>query len=120
MDVQTPSNQERFDQDVVIINEHLVLNTSLKFNMVTDFMEPYAITIKVMGECPFILVHTPVNYDTKRHRLVVSSDAYNDRTWSEESVLDTLHVPMRKFPLCRLPANPVFNNVWTVFSFAYY
>lgn len=40
-----------------------------------------------MDECPFILVHTPVNYDTKRHHPVVSSDAYNTRTWSEESVL---------------------------------
>lgn len=56
MGVQTPDdNQGRFDQDVVITNGHLVLNRSFKFNMVTDLMEPYAITIKVMGEYPFIL-----------------------------------------------------------------
>lgn len=56
--------------------------------MVTDFVELYYINIKIQGECPFILVHTPVNYDTKRHGLIVISDAYNTRTWSEKSVLN--------------------------------
>lgn len=92
MGVQTPEdNQGRFDYDMVIINGHLVLNTSFKFDMVTNFEEPYHITIKVMGECPLILVHTPVNYDTKRHRRVVSPDAYNTRTSSEESVSKMSH-----------------------------
>lgn len=59
--------------------------------MVTDFVELYYINIKIQGECPFILVHTPVNYDTKRHRRVVSPDAYNTRTSSEESVSKMSH-----------------------------
>lgn len=76
MGVQTPDdNQGHLDHDVVIINGHLVLNTS--FQLVTDLVEPYDINIKVMGECSFILVHTSVNYETKRHRLIVSSDANN-------------------------------------------
>lgn len=76
-------NQGRLDHNVVIINGHFLLNPSFKLDMVTDIAEP---NIEVMGECPFILVHTPVNYITKKHGLIVSSDAYNTRTWSEESV----------------------------------
>lgn len=78
MGVQTPDdNQGHLDHDVVIINGHLVLNTSFQLDMVTDLVEPYDINIKVMGECSFILVHTSVNYETKRHPLIVSSDANN-------------------------------------------
>lgn len=83
MGVQTSDdNHGRLDHNVVIINWHLVEN----IDMVTDFMELYNINIKIQGERPFILVHTPVNYDTKRHGLIVISDAYNTRTWSEKSV----------------------------------
>lgn len=97
MVVQTPDyNQGHFDHAVVVINLHQVLKTSFKFDMVTDFVEPYDINIKAMGESAFMLVHTPVNYETKRHRLIVSSDAYNTCTCIilEKSVLKAQ--PLRK------------------------
>lgn len=76
-----------------------------------DYVEPHGINIKVIGECPFI--YTLVNYDMKRHRPTVSSDAFN--TWSRR--LSPQHTTMASEEgshVQSLPAYPALNNNWTV------
>lgn len=74
-----------------------------------DYVEPHGINIKVIGECPFI--YTLVNYDMKRHRPTVSSDAFN--TWSRR--VSPQHTTSEEGShVQRLPAYPALNNNWTL------
>lgn len=86
-----------------------MLGTSFGFDMDIDYVEPHGINIKVFGECPFI--YTLVNYDMKRHRPTVSSDAFN--TWSRR--VSPQHTTSEEgSPLKRLPTISVAKNVQTV------
>lgn len=64
-------------------------------------MELYDRTIRVMGECPFILVLSPVKHDTQQQRFVVSLDKNILGLGQERSVLKS--PPVRKSILSSHP-----------------